>query len=174
MARLIKGFLFVLIGLFIVISLFSLLIPSRVIVTKGVVINTNSTKVFTELRDLKNWQHWLPVFKTDSVRLNCSTGEGLNSFCEWESGGKINKFRMDSLTSDKVEVTLMQQEENDVVNTIRIFPLADSNTVQVEWRAITKLKWYPWEKFHGLFIEKMSGDSYDDALKSLKDYVEGR
>jgi len=172
MTRLIKGFLFVLVGLFIVITLFSLLIPSKVVVTKGVAINNNASKVFSELSDLQNWKHWLPVFKTDSVKLNCSPGKGLNSFCEWESGGKINKLIIDSINADKVEIILSRPGENDVRNMIRIFPLADSNRVQVEWRAVTKLKWYPWEKFQGLFIEKMSGESYDEALKSLKTYIE--
>jgi len=172
MARLIKGFLFVLVGLFIVITLFSLLIPSTVVVTKGVVINNNAKKVFSEVSDLQNWKHWLPVFRSDSVKLNYSSGVGLNSFCEWESGGQMNRFTIDSINADKVEVILSRPGEKDVRNMIRIFPLADSNQVQLEWRAVTKLKWYPWEKFQGLFIEKMSGESYDEALKGLKEYVE--
>jgi hypothetical protein len=172
--RLVKGFIFVFVGVFIVISLFSLLIPSKVVITKGVVVNNNGQKVFSEVSNLQNWQHWLPVFKTDSVKLHFSPGNGLNSSCEWESGREINKLLIDSISADKVEVALLRPGENDVVNTIRIFPLADSNSVQVEWRAVTKLKWYPWQKFQGLFIEKMSGESYDAALNGLKAYVEGR
>ena len=171
--RIIKGVLFVLVGLSIMITLFSLLIPSQVVVTKGVVVNNSPGKVFAEVTKLQNWKHWLPVFKPDSVKLNCSPAEGLNSYCEWESGGKMNRLVIDSINSDKVEVILSRPGETDVRNTIRLFPLADSNSVQVEWRAVTKLKWYPWEKFRGLFIEKMSGDTYDEALKSLKSYVEG-
>lgn len=174
MARLIKGFLFVFVGLFIVITLFSLLIPSQVVVTKGLAINSNPKKVFSEISDLQNWKHWLPVFKTDSVVLHFSAGNGLHSSCEWESSGKMNKFFIDSLNADKIEVVLTRPGENDVRNMIRIFPLADSNSVQVEWRAVTKLKWYPWQKFQGLFIERMSGESYDEALKGLKSYVEGK
>ena len=45
--------------------------------------------------------------------------------------------------------------------------------MQVEWNAVTRLKWYPWEKFYGIFIEKSSGQGYEDALNSLKTYVEG-
>jgi len=174
MARLIKGVLFVLVGLSIMITLFSLLIPSQVVVTKGVVVNNTAKKVFDELTVLENWKHWLPLFKSDSVKLSFYGNGGLNEACEWESGGKMNQLRIDSITTDKVEIALRTEGESAVVNTIRIFPLADSNSVQVEWRAVTKLKWYPWEKFRGLFIEKMSGDTYDEALKSLKSYVEGK
>ena len=171
--RLIKGFLFVLTGLAIMITLFSLLIPSQVAVTKGIEINSNTKKIMAELSVLENWRHWLPVLKPDSVKVSFTSPPGVNSICEWESGGKMNQLRMDSITTDKVEVALSGQGQNKTINTIRIFPLADSNSVQVEWRAVTNLKWYPWEKFRGLFIEKMSGDSYDEALKSLKAYAEG-
>ena len=170
--RLIKGFLFVFIGLFILITLFSLLIPSQVVVTKGVVVNSNAKKVMNELTTLENWKHWLPVFKPDSIKLSFYSPPGVNSICEWESGGKLNRFRIDSISADKAEINLAREGELDVRNMIRIFPLADSNSVQVEWKAVTKLKWYPWQKLQGLFIEKMSGDSYEQALKSLKEYVE--
>src|SRR5438874_1002488 len=127
--RLIKGFLVVFVGLFIVICLFSLLIPSKVVVTKGIVINNNAKKVLAEVSDLQNWQHWLPVFKSDSVKLSCSPGEGLNSYCQWGSGGRTNKLTIDSINNDKVEVVFSRQGENDVRNSIRIFPLADSSSV---------------------------------------------
>ncbi|MBK7088132.1 MAG: hypothetical protein IPH56_04180 [Chitinophagaceae bacterium] len=43
---------------------------------------------------------------------------------------------------------------------------------QVQWRSFTKLKWYPWEKFRGLFLEKMIGESYKAALNALKTKLE--
>ncbi len=41
------------------------------------------------------------------------------------------------------------------------------NSSNVEWTAVTKLKWYPWEKFSGLFIEKITGDGYEYGLTQL-------
>jgi len=58
------------------------------------------------------------------------------------------------------------------LNTIRVLPLSDSGRVQAEWSVLVRLKWYPWEKFYGIFIEKISGQGYEDALSSLKAYVE--
>ena len=104
-------------------------------------------------------------FSTDSM--------AVNSYCEWENRGKKNKLFITAFAEDKVTVALSRQGESDVMNTFSILPLPDSNSVQVEWRALTKLKWYPWEKFYGLFIEKISGEGYEEALNSLKAYVEG-
>lgn len=171
--RLIKGFVLAIAGLFIMITLLSLLIPSKVMVARGVVVNTNAKKVLAELTNLRNWQHWQPVFKNDSLKLGFSTdSKSVNSFCEWESSGKKNKFTITAIKEFEITAALSREGENDVTNTISILPLADSNSVQVEWRALTKLKWYPWEKFYGIFIEKITGQGYEDALNSLKAYIE--
>ena len=72
-----------------------------------------------------------------------------------------------------VTAILQREGENEVINMISILPLPDSNQVQVEWRSLTKLKWSPWEKFYGIFVEKLTGPGYEAALNSLKSYTEG-
>ena len=171
--RMIKGFLFVITGLFIMITLVSLFIPSRVIVVRGVEVNANSQKVFDEIRNFHNWHHWQPVFKADPAKMRYSADSTTaGSFCEWESNGKKNKLLFTTMDPNRVTVSLSREGEIDVTNVISVLPLSDSNRVQVEWQALTRLKWYPWEKFYGIFIEKMTGSGYEDALNSLKSYVE--
>ena len=171
--RLVKGFILALTGLFIMITLVSLLIPSKVMVVRGVVINSNAKKVFAAISNLHNWVHWQPVFTTGKVKPDFSPDStGINSYCEWENRGKKNRFIISAIGEYELTTTLSQEGENDVMNTITILPLPDTGTVQVEWKALTKLKWYPWEKFYGIFIEKMTGQGYEDALKGLKAWVE--
>ena len=55
-----------------------------------------------------------------------------------------------------------------------MFPVQEQGNMQVQWQAVVHLKWYPWEKFSGIFIEKMAGQGYEDALQSLKSYVENK
>ncbi len=166
--RLLKGFIIALAGLFIFITLFSLFIPSRVRVTRGVVINANAGKVFAEISDLKNWKHWQPVFKNDSVNINYDT----RNSCEWDSKGKKNKLIITSQKDNILTASLVRDGEHEVLNTIRVLPLSDINQVQAEWNVLIKLKWYPWEKFYGIFIENITGQGYEDALNSLKEYTE--
>ena len=71
-----------------------------------------------------------------------------------------------------VTATLLRDGENDIFNTLRVSPIQQTNQVQAEWIVLIKLKWYPWEKFYGIFIEKISGEGYEEALNSLKEYAE--
>jgi len=50
--------------------------------------------------------------------------------------------------------------------------MQEPGTLQVEWRAITHLKWYPWEKFAGIFVSEMTGPGYQQALDALQKYIE--
>lgn len=171
--RLIKGFIFALAGLFIMITVLSLLIPSRVLVTRGVEVKAGKSRIFTEISILKNWKHWQPVFKSDSLQAKYGPdSSGINSYCEWTSNHKVNKLVVIALTENSVTVSLQREGENEVKNTITLLPLPDSSSVQVEWKALTQLKWYPWEKFYGIFIEKVTGQGYEEALNSLKTFVE--
>ena len=171
--RLFKGFIIALTGLFIFVTILSLFIPSKVVVVKGVVINARAEKIFTEIRNLQNWKHWQPVFKKDSANIKFYTdSSGVSNSCEWGSAGKKNNFIIKSQQDNVVTASLLREGENEIFNTIRVLQLPDNNQVQVDWNVMIKLKWYPWEKFYGIFIEKISGQGYEDALNSLKDYIE--
>ena len=171
--RLLKGFFVVLAGLFIFITLLSLFIPSKILITRAVVINAKASKVFNEVSNLQNWKHWQPVFINDSANIRFNTdANGISSSCEWKTGNSENKLQITDRKANALTATLSREGENDILNTIRILPLADSSQVQAEWSVLVKLKWYPWQKFHGIFIEKVSGQGYEDALNGLKAYAE--
>jgi Polyketide cyclase / dehydrase and lipid transport len=171
--RLFKAFIIGLTGLFIFITLLSLLIPSKIRVTKAIAIHAGADKVFAQVSNLQNWKNWQPVFRRDSAAIvfGRDNAGNVNSI-EWESKGKKNKFLITSIKDNAVTASLQRERETEVLNTITILPVAEQNQVQVEWNALIKLKWYPWEKFYGIFIEKVTGQGYEDALNSLKTYVE--
>jgi hypothetical protein len=99
--------------------------------------------------------HWQPVFAADSSKILFETDvNGISSSGTWESKGRKNKMRITDRNDHAISAVLSRTGENDVQNTIRILPLADSNQVQVEWNVLIKLRWYPWEKFYGIFIEQ--------------------
>lgn len=171
--RLFRGFFFVLGGLFVFITILSLFIPSKLMVTRATVIHADAGNVFSQIADLQNWKHWQPVFVSDSANIKFDTDpDGLSSSCEWNSQGRKNSLRITDRRNNAIAATLSREGENDVLNTIKILPLADSSQVQVEWNVLIRLKWYPWEKFYGIFIEKITGEGYEAALNSLKEYAE--
>lgn len=171
--RMFKGVLVVFAGLFLLITLISLLIPSRIVVTKSTTVQADPMKLFNEISDLKNWNHWHPVFKNDSTAMHFSSvTNGVNSFAEWNAQGKKNKLIITELKFPFVKIALQRAGENNIENILSFLPVHEQGNLQVQWMSVTKLNWYPWEKFGGIFIEKMSGGGYESALSSLKDYIE--
>jgi hypothetical protein len=142
-------------------------------VSRAVVINANAEKVYNEISNLHNWKHWQPVFMKDSSKIIFKTdNSGISNYCEWDSKGKKNIIEITEKINNSIAAVLKRTGESNIQNTISILPLPDSNQVQAEWSVLIKLKWYPWEKFYGIFIEKISGQGYEDALNSLKSYTE--
>lgn len=170
--KMIKGFVIVLFGLFLMVTLLSLFIPSKVMTVKAVVIYAPADKIFTQIADLKNWKNWHPVFKNDSAAVFSTPSTGVNAYAEWVTTNKTNKLLITAAAPEIIKTLLIRPGEKDVENTISIVSIKDAAGLQVEWRVFTKLKWYPWEKFAGIFIDKITGPGYETALNNLKDYLE--
>ncbi|MEJ7610544.1 MAG: hypothetical protein WKF88_05125 [Ferruginibacter sp.] len=171
--RMIRGVVFVLSGLFIMVTLISLLIPSAIVVTRAEAMRGDSLKIYNEISDLRNWKHWHPVFKNDSAGIFLSnvTNE-VNSSATWFTSGKRNTLLITQKQFPFVTIELQREGEKEIINRLSLLSVQEKGNNQVQWESLTKLKWYPWDKFGGIFIEKMTGPGYEMALKSLKEYVE--
>jgi hypothetical protein len=54
----------------------------------------------------------------------------------------------------------------------RVFESGQPNQVTVQWYIDFHLKWYPWEKFSSLLLEKRYGPMMERGLEKLKSYIE--
>lgn len=174
MIRLIKAFLFGITGLFIVITLLSLLITSKVRVSRATVINNTAIyKPYQQIVDLKNWHNWHPVFKTGVAIINFgNVTVGKNAACDIVYNNKTTHLLITGAAASSITFILQSPGENDIENAIDFTPLTSAKDIKVEWRALTKLHWYPWEKVYAMFIDKITGPGYDAALNGLKDFIE--
>lgn len=174
MMRYIKAFLFGITGLFIIITLLSLLITSNVRVVRTTVINnTTIDKSYLQVADLKNWKNWHPMFKTGVATINFNDNTiGKNAACTIIYNNKNIRLLIIAADSTLVKFILQAPGENEIENAISFTPITASKEIRVEWRALTKLHWYPWEKFYAIFLDKITGPGYDTALKGLKDFIE--
>ena len=174
MIRFIKAFLFGITGLFIIITLLSLLITSNVRVIRTTVINNTTTdKPYQQIIDLKNWKNWHPIFKKGVATIIFTVSSvGKNAACDIVYNNKTTHLLITDADTTSIKFILQSQGENDIENAITITPIKTSGEVRVEWRALTKLHWYPWEKFYAIFLDKITGPGYDAALNGLKDFIE--
>lgn len=168
--RFIKAFLVGVSGLFIIVTLFSLLIPSKVQVVRTVLINSTSlSKVAEQVINFNQWKNWHPIFTTDSAVLSVTDNAAVYKIVHRGKELFITKQFSDSAV---VKFLLQSKGENDLANEIHFTALPAQDVVQVSWVATTHLHWYPWEKFYAIFIDKLTGSGYEQALKGLKDYLE--
>ncbi len=170
----IKAILFGAAGLFLVITLLSLLITANPRVARMVVIKTASKdKVMAQLTDLANWKNWHPVFASDSVAVSMGKiASGAGASCDIMYNGKTTQLLLASVDTASLSVELKAQGENDISNQIVVTYIPSMNQVKVDWIATTHLRWYPWDKFYAIFIDKLTGPGYEAALQGLKSYIE--
>jgi hypothetical protein len=174
MLRFIKAFLFGITGLFITITLLSLLITSSVRVSRATVINNTSfDKLYLQTADLKNWKNWHPMFKEGvAVIIYGSVVTGKNASCDIVYNNKTTHLVITDADSSSIKFSLQSKGENDIENVLSFTHLTAANDIRVEWRALTKLHWYPWEKVYAIFIDGITGPGYDTALTGLKDFID--
>ena len=175
--RLIKMFLFVLLGLFAVITIIGLFIPSSVKISRGIIVSADSSKVHEELSDVGNWNKWLPWITADSgaiVQLSPVTDQP-GSYFRWK-GMKINSAGTITIQSIKPGEILLLHELKDMNKAeggFRIRSTGVKNDVtELQWYMEYKLKWYPWERFFGIFTDRTIGSAFDKGLEQFKNYIE--
>lgn len=173
--KMFKGFLFALTGLFIVVTLFSLLMPSRVMTVRSVVVHADVKAVFDKVSDLSAWKYWHPVFMQDSASVHLSNpSSGVHAFAAWRTGNKQNRLLITGMQPGSITATLYRDGKPESDNIISVTSLNDRNNVQAEWRVVTRLGWLPWDKFSGIFVDNITGPGYEKALDNLRLLVEGQ
>lgn len=167
---LIKAFFFVLFFLALIVTLFSLIIPSRVVISRSAEIEGSSDSVMVTIQRLETWQHWFPAIAANKQKLT-----SLNSNSKsitWLYNGNPSKIEVEESQPNAIKFSYEDANNPKVENIISCFPVENKpNTSNVEWTAVTKLKWYPWEKFSGLFFEKVTGPGYEYGLAELDKFI---
>ncbi|MEI9933312.1 MAG: hypothetical protein WDM71_00275 [Ferruginibacter sp.] len=171
--RLIKFIIISIIGLFVVVTLMASLLSSEVKTSRAVVVHSSYSQIYMQVADLRNWKNWHPSLKADSIIISYSNPSfGKNAWCNIEYKNQQTHLQIISEDSTSIHFLSQLNRINDIDNEISITPVKEEQSFQVEWKAITKLHWYPWEKFYGIFIDRLTGPGYEEALNDLKDYVE--
>jgi len=147
--RIIKLGLISVIAFSVLITLFSLVFPSRVRISKAIDIRTETPQVLVELRDTAHWKNWYPG--ADSAKLLPEISE---------------------VTDSSVIAQASLQKGRKGITGWNLYPASVPGTVTVQWYMDFHLRWYPWEKFSGLLLEKRYGPVMEKGLENLKKILE--
>ena len=157
----------------ILVALAGLLLPSKVTITKSVLINAPSEKIRSQVNDFNNWKNWYPAFQnnTISVTTNTSKKNALQSISLKDNNGKQIDLGLIVSSNDTIEVAVESPSSAKVFYQFLLIPHLSGKT-QLTLNVNTFFKWYPWEKIKGIFLDKISGPQYESALNKLKEFIE--
>ncbi len=168
--KFLKQLLIGFIGLSLVIVVISSFLPSTVRISRGIFIHGSPAEVAAVVNDLSTWKDWNPILQDSSVKFS-RTGAGE---LQWQNGnGIMNTMTVTQKNGDTIFVNFKLASGKNFQSGFAFHAFQnDSLNTQADWWIIEKLKWYPWQKFYGIFADRLKGPSLDSGLARLKEYVE--
>jgi hypothetical protein len=160
--RVVKLGLISLIGLFLVIFLLSLLIPSKMRVSRAITIDVPVDSVYTYVNDMRQWALWNALLKN----------ENLHSVQIDQSSFSSDEMKIIMLPPDSTGILTSWERvgQDKIQSGVGITQAANSTIVQ--WYFDFKVKWYPWEKFGSIVFDKELGPPMEQSLEQLKKVCE--
>lgn len=165
--RFIKPIIIGFAGLFLVMTLISLLMPSRITLVRSVMISASPELIKNQISDPGNWKNWFPPVKNDTAAFTVSANEILAN-----RGDKKFIIRRMNDTPGILHFVMLTSGQPDIHYRFFFNQPKVMEGVDVHWQVQTRLRWYPWEKFSGIFFNETAGSGYEQALQMLKDYCE--
>ena len=126
----------------------SLFFPSRVRISKAIEISGTKEKVMQQIANTDNWRNWYPGI--DSIKDIAITEKNDSSVRASISGPN----------SKKIELGW------------NIYSFSTNQPVTLQWYMDFHLRWYPWEKFSSLLLERSFGPRMEKGLTDLKRIIE--
>lgn len=144
---------------------FSLFFPSHVRISKAIDINGNRDSVWALVNDPANWQQWFPG--GDSLQPLFILGK-IKGVVTDNKQGLIMETATDSTVTANNAGLISKRAETGW----NIYPGHDSNSMTIQMYMDFRLRWYPWEKFSSLLLEKRYGPFLEKGLENLKKVAE--
>jgi hypothetical protein len=156
--RLIKLVIISFVCFFLLLTGFSLLIPSQVRISKAINIGTEKDSIFLLITDTTKWKNWHPGFQKNVQQQNSNSSSIIITPVE----------QNDSLIIMKLNST----GRKTMLNGWQVYNYASTDSLTLQWYMDFHLEWYPWQKFGSLFYEDTYGKMIEAGLVNLKKLVE--
>ncbi len=148
-----------------IITGFSLFIPSHIRISKAVDINASKDSVWQQVNDAANWKNWVPGGDTATSYITDNKITGI-------SIGGEQALVITEANDSAVLAKNVGPGSKRGTSGWNIYDGSTPNTVTIQWYMDFRLRWYPWEKFSSLLLEKRYGPMMEQGLDKLKKLLE--
>jgi hypothetical protein len=143
----------------------SLFFPSHVRISKAIDINANRDSVLSQLNNPENWKKWYPGADTAAYVIIEGKIKGVQT-------GYMQGLMITGATDSTITAANIGPGSKEGESGWNIFDAGVPNTVTLQWYMDFHLRWYPWEKFSSLLLEKRYGPMLEAGLDKLKKLLE--
>ncbi len=148
--------------LFTLATLISLLLPSKVIVSRAIDIKASPDSIHNRLSNANEWSKWLA--NRDTLRIEVSSNRA------YRMGD--TQVSITEVSATQIQTEWQVKDGQKLPGTFSIINHESSPLVTVHWQFVQKLKWYPWEKFASIVSDKVLGPFMEQSLDNLKKSME--
>jgi hypothetical protein len=151
------------VGLFGVILLISLLLPSHVRISRAIDISATPDKIDPLLYDIKNWGQWNEYIRAFHNRVTESDMMKADEIAIFMTGQKKNLITAD----------WRQPSGGKFSSGFTIIGDTGKHTfTTVQWYFDFHIDWYPWKKFQSIVYDQQLGPEMEKSLANLKRIAE--
>jgi hypothetical protein len=143
----------------------SLFFPSHIHISRATTINANKDSIFVQLNNPVNWKKWYPGADTLPLLIIESKVKGIVT-------GSMHGLMIKEVNDSAVLTMNVGPNSKEGESGWNIFPGQTPNSFTVQWYMDSHLRWYPWEKFSSLLLEKRYGPVMEQGLEKLKKLLE--
>lgn len=147
---------------FLVVTGFSLFIPSTVRISRATNVAPGKDYLLQKVCNLNEWQQWHPQLK-DVVLKDIISADGK------VIKATANGIGLSVIKCTSTEATIhMQKGRRPVENNWVLIKHGPNDSLTLQNFIEFEFKWYPWEKFSSLLLEKSYGPVMEMGLNELK------
>lgn len=152
-----------LVVLVVIITIVGFVFPSNAVVSRTTDINAEIDSVKPYTLNINNWQSWMLADSTVGKQLSSANSDSV----------QLGTYMVKVIKrNDNYIVTEWHSDDMNETCTISLYGSQQNKITTVNWKFEQQLKWYPWERFKALLIDKILGDPMEAGLASLKKEIE--
>jgi len=161
--RLIKLAIISFIFLFLIVTIFSLFIPSKIRISKATNLEADNKFFDTYISRLPDWKLWHPALK-DIPENEFVVSKDTNSIIVRGTTLSVKERKPAEIVTE-----LITAKGRPVISGLNLISHTQADSSTLQWYMDFTLRWYPWEKFRSLFYENIYGVQMEQGLTNLKE-----
>ena len=156
----IKLFIISVVALFLILTAFSTLLPSKVRISRAIDIRDTPPNIIGKIKNMKEWELWNEYTKLLSVKE--VTADSIHSAL----------LSVSIISSDTASVNTNWHQQNKTAFPGIFNLVGGKSQTTVQWYFEFSIRWYPWEKFGSIIYDKELGPQMQKSLQNLKELLE--